>query len=96
VFTSWRLFRRSSKSVSGEEVLVVPSPSSVKRVDEIGTKSGQIDDLITEIVPLIEELDEKGLREVKSFLDSKVIAARHALAKESTKVYVKGTLLRPS
>jgi hypothetical protein len=77
------------------EVDMVPSPSSIQRVRDIGTKSAQIDGLIADIVPLLGDLDEKALREIKSFLDTKVNAARHALAKESTKVYLRGTALRP-
>lgn len=74
---------------------MVPSPSSVQRVKDIGTKSAQIDELITDIVPMLGDLDEKALREIKALLETKVNAAKHALAKESTKVYLKGTALRP-
>jgi hypothetical protein len=59
-------------------------------------KTAQIDELIAEIVPLIGELDEKDLREMKTVVETKVRAAKHELAKESTKVYLKGTALRPS
>jgi glycerophosphoryl diester phosphodiesterase len=75
---------------------MVPSLSSVKRIEDLDAKTVQIDGLIAEIVPLIDELDEKGLRDIKIVIDTKVRAAKHELAKESTKVYIKGTLLRPS
>lgn len=74
---------------------MVPSPSSVQRVKDMGTKSAQIDGLIADIVPMLGDLDEKALREIKSVLEAKVNAAKHALAKESTKVYIRGTTLRP-
>jgi len=75
---------------------MVPSPSSVKRTDDLDAKTVQIDGLIADIVPLIDKLDEPGLHEIKVVIDTKVRAAKHDLAKESTKVYIKGTLLRPS
>lgn len=95
MFESWRRSRKSSKTAS-LEVDMVPSPSSVQRVKDIDTKSAQIDGLIADIVPMLGDLDEKALREIKAVLETKVNAAKHALAKESTKVYLKGTMLRPN
>ena len=71
-----------------------PSPSSVKRTEDIGTKTYQIDGLIADIVPMLGELDEVSIREVKTLLEAKIRAARHALAKESTKVYLRRTDIR--
>ena len=71
-----------------------PSPSSVKRVEDMDAKTAQIDSLIADIVPMLGELDEQGIREVKTELEAKIRAARHALAKESTKVYLRQTEIR--
>ena len=73
---------------------MVPSPSSVQRLQDIDTKTTQIDSLIADIVPMLEDLDEKAVREVKVFLETKINAARHALAKESTRVYPKKEVRR--
>jgi hypothetical protein len=89
VFESLRLFRKSSKTVCGEEAPMAPSPSSVHRFKDMDEKTIQIDELIGDIVPMLNELDEKGLRDIKADLQVKITAARHALAKESTKVYFK-------
>lgn len=68
---------------------MVPSPSKIKRAEDMEAKTAQIDELIGEIVPMLEDLDEKGLRDVKADLQTRVIAAKHSLAKESTTVYFK-------
>ena len=71
-----------------------PSPSSVKRVEDMDAKTGQIDSLIADIVPMLGTVDESAIREVKVFLEAKINAARHALAKESTSVYLRRTNVR--
>ena len=61
---------------------MVPSPSSVKRVGDLDAKTVQIDGLIADIVPLIDELDEKGLREIKVVIDKTYALSEAAKAHE--------------
>ena len=63
------------------------SPSSVRRMAESDDKTTQINSLISNIVPMLHNLNEQGLREVKAYLETQLVDARKSLAKETTKVY---------
>lgn len=70
------------------------SPSSVMRSSSIDAKTVQIDALIADIVPKLEDLDLKAIQEVRASLNTMIREARHALAKESTKIYLKRSDIR--
>lgn len=65
------------------------SPSSVKRIEDRGAKTGKINSLLEEIVWKLQDLSGQGLLEVKAFLEAKIQEAKKSL-RDTTKVLKKG------
>lgn len=70
------------------------SASRVQRLDDIDAKTAQGNSLVTEILPMLNDLDAQGLKEVRAYLEARLKTVRKEVG--STKVMTRGTPLDPS
>lgn len=67
---------------------MIASPSKVQRTEDMEAKTAQEHKLIAEIVPMIDNLDAQGLREIYAYLEAKINKEK------STTVVIRGTPLK--
>ncbi len=69
------------------------SASKIQRLEDMDIKTAQGNNLIVEIVPMLNDLDAQGLKEVQAYLESRIKTVKKEAG--STKVVTKGTPLDP-